>query len=68
MKKHAAGPLFAVLFSVFVWGVSFVSTKVVLTELPPVSIAFFRQIVALVPLLVLMRLTGESCAFQNARF
>ncbi len=60
MKKHAAGPLLAVLFAVFVWGVSFVSTKVVLTELPPVSIAFFRQIVALVPLLVLTRVTGES--------
>ena len=59
MKKHATVPILAVLFSVFVWGVSFVSTKVVLVELPPVSIAFFRQLVALVPLLVMMRLTHE---------
>jgi len=34
-----------ILTSVF-WGYSFVSTKIILTELPPVTIAFFRQIIA----------------------
>lgn len=34
-----------ILTSVF-WGYSFVSTKIILTELPPITIAFFRQIIA----------------------
>lgn len=50
----------AVLLSVLFWGISFVSTKVILNDLPPVSIAFFRQFVALVPLIVLMILNKES--------
>lgn len=48
MKKTAMG-IPAVLISVLFWGVSFVSTKVILAELPPISIAFFRQFAALVP-------------------
>lgn len=44
--------LIFVLFPVLFWGVSFISTKVVLKEIPPVSIAFFRQLVALLPLFV----------------
>ncbi len=42
--------LLFVLFPVLFWGISFISTKVVLREMPPVSIAFFRQLIALVPL------------------
>jgi drug/metabolite transporter (DMT)-like permease len=42
--------LIFVLFPVVFWGVSFISTKVVLREVPPVSIAFFRQLIALLPL------------------
>lgn len=41
----------ALLLSVLFWGYSFISTKIVLTELPPASIAFFRQIIALAVLL-----------------
>ena len=37
----------AVLF----WGFSFISTKIILTEAPPASIAFFRQIIAVATLL-----------------
>ena len=59
MKKITFG-IPAVLFSVFVWGISFVSTKMVLNDLPPVSIAFLRQFVALIPLLILMALNKES--------
>ena len=49
----------ASLIAIFVWGISFVSTKVVLRELPPVTIAFFRQFIALVPLLILMATTKK---------
>ena len=59
MKKSFLGILF-VLFAVFFWGISFVSTKIVLTGIPPVSIAFFRQFIALVPLIALMLLRKES--------
>ena len=60
MRKHRLFPVVTVLFAVFVWGISFVSTKVVLTELPPVSIAFFRQLIAILPLLLALRLSRES--------
>lgn len=40
-----------VILPVIFWGVSFTSTKVVLQEIPPVSIAFFRQIIAIAALL-----------------
>lgn len=42
--------LFLVMTVIF-WGYSFISTKIVLTEEPPVSIAFFRQIIAAVVLI-----------------
>ena len=39
------------ILTVVFWGYSFISTKIVLTELAPSSIAFFRQIIALAVLL-----------------
>ncbi len=60
MNKNKSLGIPAVIFSVFVWGISFVSTKVILAELPPVTIAFIRQIVALVPLFILCILKRES--------
>lgn len=59
MKKGFLGILL-LLFAIFFWGISFVSTKIVLTELPPVSIAFFRQFIAIIPLFALMRFRGET--------
>jgi len=59
MKKRIVG-LILLFLAIFVWGISFVSTKVVLLELPPVSIAFFRQFVALVPLLAMMLARKEG--------
>ncbi len=41
-----------VLLPVIFWGISFISTKVILAEMAPVSIAFFRQLIALVPLIL----------------
>ena len=40
MKTQRILPVLTVLFAVLVWGISFVATKVVLADLPPVSIAF----------------------------
>ncbi|MDI9513462.1 MAG: DMT family transporter [Clostridiaceae bacterium] len=59
MKNRFLG-LLLMFLAIFVWGISFVSTKIVLTELPPVSIAFFRQFVAIVPLLAFMLIRQES--------
>lgn len=65
MKTHRLLPVLTVLFAVFVWGISFVATKVVLDELPPVSIAFFRQLIAITPLLVLLRANGETLRLEK---
>jgi len=59
MKNTRFLAVLAVLFSVVVWGISFVSTKVILMELPPVTIAFFRQIIAIFPLLFMMKRNNE---------
>lgn len=64
MSKRTSG-LLAVLLSVVFWGISFVSTKVVLKDLPPVSIAFFRQITAILPLLAIMRFKKETIKLEK---
>jgi len=51
--KSSKSGVILVILSVMFWGISFISTKVLLEEYPPVSIAFFRQLVAIVPLSVL---------------
>ena len=43
VNKKLTGHILA-LFSAFVWGITFVSTKVLLTELSAVEILFFRFI------------------------
>lgn len=48
--------MFIVLTVIF-WGISFISTKIILSELAPASIAFFRQIIALVPLTLALCIT-----------
>lgn len=49
-KNHKLLPYGFILFTVIFWGLSFISTKVVLKEMPPISIAFIRQIIAFAPL------------------
>jgi drug/metabolite transporter (DMT)-like permease len=52
-KKEHYIALLCMLLIVLFWGYSFISTKVVLAQIPPVSIAFLRQIIAssiLIPL------------------
>jgi drug/metabolite transporter (DMT)-like permease len=65
MKINKSLGLPAVLFSIFVWGISFVSTKVILTELPPVTIAFLRQFIALVPLYILNFIKKETLRIER---
>lgn len=46
------------MLTVLFWGYSFISTKVVLNQIPPVSIAFFRQFIAITTLIPLALFTG----------
>lgn len=39
--------LLYISMTVLLWGVPFICTKTVLTDVPPVSIAFFKQIIVL---------------------
>ena len=39
------------------WGFSFISTKIILAEIPPATIAFYRQIIAVVTLLPLVMIS-----------
>ncbi|HEY5586454.1 MAG TPA: DMT family transporter [Ruminiclostridium sp.] len=45
-RKSKLFAIAAMLLTVVFWGYSFVSTKIILGELPPITIAFFRQIIA----------------------
>ncbi len=46
--------LVAIIVTVIFWGYSFVSTKILLEDLPPITIAFFRQLIAAAALLTLL--------------
>jgi drug/metabolite transporter (DMT)-like permease len=65
MRVNKPLGILAVLSSVIFWGFSFVSTKVVLTELPPVTIAFLRQFAALIPLFALCFIKKESLRIER---
>jgi len=60
INKNQIYTLIFVILPVIFWGISFISTKVVLREIPPVSIAFFRQFIALVPLITYGLITKSS--------
>lgn len=57
-----------IMLSVLFWGYSFISTKIVLTMLPPVSIAFFRQIIASVTLIVWLVCTKSFSKISPKHF
>jgi len=67
MKNRVLG-LLLMFLAIFVWGISFVSNKIVLTDLPPVSIAFFRQYVAIVPLIIMMWIRKENFRLEKGEF
>jgi len=54
IKKSKLLAIVAILLSVVFWGYSFVSTKIILQELPPITIAFFRQVIASVVLVIFL--------------
>lgn len=53
-KNNKLFALMAITATVIFWGYSFVSTKILLNDLPPVTIAFFRQVIAAVVLAVIL--------------
>ncbi len=61
-------PLAAVLSSVILWGISFLSIKFVVQEIPPASMAWFRQIPALITLLLLMRQRQENFKIEKGEW
>lgn len=52
--------VFSLILPVLFWGLSFISTKILLEEMPPVTIAFMRQVIAIVPLLLIIIATRMS--------
>jgi drug/metabolite transporter (DMT)-like permease len=57
-----------ITFSVIFWGYSFISTKVLLQELPPISIAFFRQIIASITLIIWLFVTKSFSKITYKHF
>ncbi|MFW9995874.1 MAG: DMT family transporter [Candidatus Odinarchaeota archaeon] len=55
-------PYTALLLSVFLWATTFAATKLSLTEILPVSLAFFRFLIASVLFLAIIKLNAE---YQN---
>lgn len=58
-KEYIISLILLILAVVF-WGYSFISAKIILNELPPVSISFFRQIIASLTLIAWLLLTKSS--------
>jgi len=52
-REHYAALLF-ILLCVLFWGISFISTKVVLRQIPPATIVLYRQIIACLALISLL--------------
>lgn len=51
MNKYLSGHL-AALLTIFIWGTTFISTKVLLVDFKPIEILFFRFLIGLVVLLL----------------
>lgn len=60
-NKHTAGHLSALL-TIIIWGTTFISTKILLTDFQPVEILFFRFLMGLLALLAVYprRLKGTN--------
>ncbi len=59
------GPRFAAALAVIFWGVSFVATKAVLAEVPPVTLIFLRFAIAAIVLLVIVRELPPRAAWPS---
>lgn len=51
MNKYLSGHL-AALLTIFIWGTTFISTKVLLVDFKPIEILFFRFLIGLIVLLL----------------
>ena len=58
-KEERYLALLLMILAVILWGLSYISTKVVIAQIPPISIAFFRQIIAAATLLPLAMYSGS---------
>lgn len=52
MNKYLSGHI-AALLTIFVWGTTFISTKILLVDFKPIEILFFRFLIGLIALLVI---------------
>ncbi|MDA4896323.1 EamA family transporter, partial [Streptomyces sp. MS2A] len=50
-RRETAGHLAAVI-TIIIWGTTFVSTKVLLEDFPPVDILFYRFLIGLIVLIM----------------
>ena len=50
MKQNKAAGHLAALLTIFIWGTTFISTKVLLRDFQPVEILFFRFVIGLAAL------------------
>jgi drug/metabolite transporter (DMT)-like permease len=50
-NKHTTGHLLAI-FTIIIWGTTFISTKILLNDFTPIEILFFRFILGLVALMI----------------
>ncbi len=57
-KRERYLALLLMILTVILWGLSYISTKVVITQIPPISIAFFRLIIAVATLIPLAMYSG----------
>lgn len=53
-NKKLAGHL-AALFTIVIWGTTFIYTKILLTEFQPVEILFFRYVIGFLVLWIVCR-------------
>jgi drug/metabolite transporter (DMT)-like permease len=54
MQRQRITAVIFMILAVLFWGFSFISTKIVLTEIPPSTIAFYRQFISVLTLLPLV--------------
>lgn len=52
MNKYLSGHV-AALFTIFIWGTTFISTKILLVDFKPIEILFFRFLIGLAALIII---------------
>jgi drug/metabolite transporter (DMT)-like permease len=68
MKNKRTLALCAILFVTFVWGISFLSIKVAVDVLPPMTLSFLRFIMALMVLFVVFKLKEPKTRLAREDF